>query len=543
MASPVVQIRNLSVTYSGLLHTVHAVKSFSADVYAGEALALVGESGSGKTTVAMALMGLLDANSATVSGSVELKGRELLTASPAEWQDVRGREIAMIFQDPMTSLNPYLSVGLQVAEPLVRHGLATTSAARDKATALLERMEVADAREAFKRHPHQYSGGMRQRAMIASSFAGEPTVLIADEPTTALDVITQARILRMMRRQLADRNMALVLITHDLGIVAGVCDRAIVMRDGEIVECADIRDLYRQPEHAYTKRLLAAVPRLDAESRGRTSVPSAGKPILAIRNASVRFSRRTGFWRKDTSEVVAVNDVSLDVSQGEVLGLVGQSGSGKTTLVRAVAGLQRLSSGSIEVDGVGVSATDRCGLRSLRRRVQMIFQDPQSSLNGRFTAERIIAEPLINFGVLGKREALRKAHNLMELVQLDPAWGSRYPHEFSGGQCQRIGIARALAVEPEMLLCDEPVSALDVSIQADVLELLCRLRSELKLTILFISHDLAVVRHIADRVAVMHQGRIVELKPAARIYTGAEHDYTKSLLQAVPIPDPEVYRL
>jgi peptide/nickel transport system ATP-binding protein len=539
---PLLEIKDLRVTYRGLLSDVDAVRGVSLQLNPGEALAIVGESGSGKTTVAMALLGLLNNKQAQVSGQVIFQGRNILQNSRGQWQDLRGNKIAMIFQDPMTSLNPYLSVGLQVAEPLLRHSGMSTEDARVRAVDLLTEMEVPEPEASFKRYPHQYSGGMRQRAMIASASSAHPVILVADEPTTALDVITQARVLKLMKNYLQHRNMALILITHDLGIVAGICHRVIVMKAGEVVETGTAGQIYHRPQQPYTKALLAAVPRVDsdaADAFGRSgATPKDPKTLIKVNKLSVHFSRSTGTFRKQHLTTKAVDGVDLDVHRGEVFGLVGQSGSGKSTLIRAIAGLQPATSGEIFVQGRMVDPRKKRDLRALRRRVQMIFQDPLASLNGRFTAERIIAEPLINFGIMNRRNALKRARELMELVNLDPNTATCFPHAFSGGQCQRIGIARAIAIEPEILLCDEPVSALDVSIQAEVLGLLMDLRQKLDLTLLFISHDLAVVRHLADRVAVMHQGQIVELKSADDIYTKAEHAYTKSLLAAVPIPDP-----
>ncbi|OPZ31592.1 MAG: Glutathione import ATP-binding protein GsiA [Lentisphaerae bacterium ADurb.BinA184] len=554
-AVPLLSIRDLAVTYHGHSGDVPAVQGFSAEVFPGDAVAIVGESGSGKSTVALAVLGLLGAGSATVTGSVRLRGEELIGAARRRLEDVRGRHIAMVFQDPLSSLNPYLTVGLQVAEACERHLGMTRRQSHQRARELLDELGVADAAHAFRRHPHQYSGGMRQRSLLASGFAADPALLIADEPTTALDVITQARVLGRLRERLTARGMALLLITHNLGIVAGLCDRVIVMRGGTIVEQAAVRELYRTPRHDYTRRLLAAVPRLDTpppdDGRpardGTAAAPGPGEAgtratatatdaAIEVREAIVEFPRPDG------GRLRAVDGVSFSVRPGEVFGLVGQSGSGKSTLVRAVAGLQALTSGEVRIGGTPVTAGDRHALRPLWRRVQMVFQDPLSSLNARFTVARIVAEPLVNFGILPPREARRRVDGLLAAVSLDPALAARYPHELSGGQCQRVSLARALAVEPEILLCDEPLSALDVSVQAEILALLRELRTRLALTVLFVSHDLAVVRHLADRVAVMHEGRLVEVKAAASLYAEAEHPYTRALLAAVPIPDPAARR-
>lgn len=534
--APLLTVDDLSVVYHGLLGDVTAVDGVSFEVRPGEAVALVGESGSGKSTVAMALMGMLDPKQATVNGAMGLDGDDLLKRSPRQWQDLRGNDLSLIFQDPMTSLNPYLKIGVQITEPILRHTDATRKEARENAVGLLKTMELADAESLMSSYPHQFSGGMRQRAMIASAFSASPRILIADEPTTALDVITQARVLRLMRDYLKQHDMSLILITHDLGIVAGLCERVLVMKDGKLVERGTVDDIYHHPKEPYTQKLLKAVPRVDESGFNPYRTPDA-KPssdavsLITVDHATVEFPGKA-------EVVTAVNDVSLNLRANEILGLVGQSGSGKSTLIRAIAGLQPLTSGQIHVDGKPVDAKDPKSLRRLRRNVQMIFQDPLASLNPRWTVERIIAEPLVNYGVATGKAAINRARDLMTTVNLDPDSGNRFPHEFSGGQCQRVGIARALALEPRVLLCDEPVSALDVSIQEEVLRLLSDLQQRLKLSLLFISHDLAVVRHVADRVAVMCKGEIVELKDAADLYDKAEHDYTKTLLRAVPIPDP-----
>ena len=539
MAEPLLAIRDLEVTYRALGGDVTAVRGFTLDVAPGEAVAIVGESGSGKSTVALAVLGLLDPRRTRVTGSVRWRGRELLGGSAAAWQSVRGRDIGLVFQDPLTSLNPYLTIGLQVAETILRHEPVTAAAARARAVALLTTMEVRDADQAFRRYPHEFSGGMRQRALIASALSAGPALLIADEPTTALDVITQARVLRLLRARQRASGLALLLITHDLGIVAGLCDRVAVVHNGELVESGPARTVYATPQQDYTRRLLAAVPRVDAAVAPPPARSDAGAPLLTIRGVTVRFARPRRTWFGPTpAPLTAVADVTLDVQPGEVLGLVGQSGSGKSTLLRAVAGLARPAAGEIRVGERRVDMDDAAGLLALRREVQMIFQNPLASLNPRFTAERILTEPMGNLGIATGAAARAQARELLALVNLDPAWASRYPHELSGGQCQRLGMARALATKPRLLLCDEPVSALDVSIQAEILDLLRRLRRELGLTLLFVSHDLAVVRHLADRVAVMHQGRIVELQSADRLYAAATHPYTRTLLAAVPVPDP-----
>ena len=525
------------------------------DLYAGEALAIVGESGSGKSTVAYSLMGLHDSKRVNVEGEILFNGRNILKNSISQWQDLRGKEISMIFQNPMSSLTPYLTIGTQVMEPILRHTTKSVATARKEAIGLLEEVEISDVETSFDSHPHQFSGGMKQRVMIASAVAVQPKILIADEPSTALDVIIQAKVLKLMKKELVKRGMSLVFITHDLSVVAGLCDRVVVMYQGKVVESAPVKKLFAEPEHEYTKKLISSVPRIDRKvdslvmeepnsNREETdvSVKSSlwSETILTIKDLHVEFGKRKGIFSSIKEITKAINGVSLELYKGEVLGLVGQSGSGKSTLIRSIAGLIKPKSGSIYYDNKNILQANQEELHAIRRKIQIIFQDPYASLNPRFVAGRIIAEPLINFGLMSTKDAFRKVRELMELVQLDPAWMNRYPHEFSGGQRQRISIARALALEPEILLCDEPVSALDVLIQADVLNLLKDLKSRMNLTMLFVSHDLAVVRYIADRVAVMNMGRIVEMKPAADIYSKAEHPYTQQLLDAIPIPDPSV---
>ncbi|MBT6561640.1 MAG: ABC transporter ATP-binding protein [Candidatus Scalindua sp.] len=551
----ILQVKNLKVTYKSLLEEVEAVAGVNIDLYAGEALAIVGESGSGKSTVAYALMGLHNRKHVTVEGEVMYNGRNILENSTSQWQDLRGKEISMIFQNPMSSLTPYLTIGKQVMEPILRHTLKSTDEARKEAVSLLKEVEIGDTEKSYHSYPHQFSGGMKQRVMIASAVSAEPKILIADEPSTALDVIIQAKVLKLMKKELVKRGMTLIFITHDLSVVAGLCDRVVVMYQGKIIETAPVKKLFAEPEHEYTKKLLSAVPRVDKkvdrlmmneQTRSRDDSvesiksSSSNETIISFKDLHVEFEKRNGIFSSHKEITKAVNGVSLDLYKGEVLGLVGQSGSGKSTLIRSIAGLVKSKSGSIYYDNKDVLPANQKELRAIRRKIQMIFQDPYGSLNPRFVAGRIIAEPLINYGLMSGKDAYKKVRELMELVQLDPDWINRYPHEFSGGQRQRISIARALALEPEILLCDEPVSALDVLIQTDVLNLLKEIRSRMNLTMLFVSHDLAVVRYIADRVAVMNMGEIVELKPAADIYLNAEHPYTQQLLDAIPIPDPSI---
>jgi len=551
----ILQIKNLRIIYKSLLEDVEAVAGIDLDLYAGEALAIVGESGSGKSTVAYSLMGLHDSKRVNVEGEILFNGQNILNNSTSQWQDLRGKDISMIFQNPMSSLTPYLTIGKQVMEPILRHASKSVDTAKKDAIDLLNEVEISDVETSFDSYPHQLSGGMKQRVMIASAVSAQPKILIADEPSTALDVIIQAKVLRLMKKELVKRGMSLVFITHDLSVVAGLCDRVVVMYQGRVVESAPVNKLFAEPEYEYTKRLLSAVPRIDKrvdllatdehnrnnnETVANIKPSSKNKTIISIKDLHVEFKKRKGVFSSKSEITKAVNGVSLELYKGEVLGLVGQSGSGKSTLIRSIAGLVKPESGSIYYDNKDILQANQKALHAIRRKIQMIFQDPYGSLNPRFVAGRIIAEPLLNYGLMSNKNAFKKVRELMELVQLDPAWMNRYPHEFSGGQRQRISIARALALEPEILLCDEPVSALDVLIQADVLNLLKDLKSRMNLTMLFVSHDLAVVRYIADRVAVMNMGRIVEMKPAADIYSKAEHPYTQQLLDAIPIPDPSI---
>jgi peptide/nickel transport system ATP-binding protein len=500
-------------------------------------------------------MGLHDRKRVNVEGEILFNGRNILNNSTSQWQDLRGKDISMIFQNPMSSLTPYLTIGKQVMEPILRHTSTSVDTVKREAIDLLNEVEIGDAGKSFNSYPHQFSGGMKQRVMIASAVSAQPKILIADEPSTALDVIIQAKVLKLMKKELVKRRMSLVFITHDLSVVAGLCDRVVVMYQGKVVESAPVKKLFADPEHEYTRKLLSAVPRVDKkvdllmtdEQNSNTEVtdvgtnpPSSNETIISIKDLHVEFGKRKDIFSSKREITNAVNGVSLELYRGEVLGLVGQSGSGKSTLIRSIAGLIQSKSGSIQYDNKDILQANPKELHAIRRKIQMIFQDPYGSLNPRFVAGRIIAEPLLNYGLMSNKDAFKNVRELMELVKLDPAWMNRYPHEFSGGQRQRISIARALALEPEILLCDEPVSALDVLIQADVLNLLKEIRSRMDLTMLFVSHDLAVVRYIADRVAVMNMGEIVELRSASDIYSNAEHPYTQQLLDAIPIPDPSV---
>ncbi|MEU9074618.1 dipeptide ABC transporter ATP-binding protein [Kitasatospora sp. NPDC004745] len=515
----VLRVDDLTVAFDGST----AVDGVGFELAAGDTLGIVGESGSGKSTTALALLRMLPPGGRITAGSVELAGRDLAALPEEELRAVRGRRIAMIFQDPMSSLNPVLTVGRQLDEALRAHGSRPRAERAARAAELLDLVGIPDAAGRLRDHPHQFSGGQRQRIMIALALAHDAEVLVADEPTTALDPTVQRQILRLLTRINRETGTALVVISHDLGVIAHTCRRLLVMRGGRVVERGDTADVLGTPRHPYTRELLAAVPRLDEPSAAAANSTPGATPLLTVSGLGKTYGSRR-------RSVTALHGVDLTLHPGETLGLVGESGSGKSTLARALVGAHQPSAGRIRFRG------EEAG-RAPHREIQMVFQDPYSSLNPRMTVGRIIAEPLIAHR-LGDRE--RRAARVAELltqVGLDPSAADRHPRAFSGGQRQRIGIARALAPEPSVLICDEPVSALDVSVQAQVIELLARLQRELGLAVLFIAHDLAVVRRVSHRIAVMHRGRIVETGPADRVVTAPEHPYTAELLAAVPALD------
>ncbi|MFI8457159.1 ABC transporter ATP-binding protein [Kitasatospora sp. NPDC085464] len=502
-----------------------AVDGVDFRLAAGDTLGIVGESGSGKSTTALALLRMLPPGGRITAGSVELAGQDLGALPEQALRTLRGRRIAMVFQDPMSSLNPVLTVGRQLDEALRAHGGRRPKAERtSRAVELLDLVGIPDAAGRLRDHPHRFSGGQRQRIMIALALAHDAEVLVADEPTTALDPTVQRQILDLLTRLNQEKGTALVVISHDLGVIARTCRRLLVMRHGRVVEHGPTARLLSEPRHPYTRELLAAVPRLDEPSRAAANSTPGSRPLLTVRGLTKTYGSRR-------RPAAALRGVDLDLYPGETLGLVGESGSGKSTLARALVLAHAPSAGSIRFRGQDPGPRPH-------REVQLVFQDPYSSLNPRMTAGQIIAEPLIAHG-LGDRD--RRAERVAELltqVGLDPAAADRHPRAFSGGQRQRIGIARALAPEPSVLICDEPVSALDVSVQAQVIDLLARLQRELGLAVLFIAHDLAVVRRVSHRIAVMHRGRIVETGPADRVVTAPEHPYTAELLAAVPRLEP-----
>ncbi len=597
----VLRLEGLSVTFNTPDGEVAAVRDFSLAVGRGECVGVVGESGAGKSQAFLAAMGLLASNG-RAKGRALWGGVDLLTQRGADLDRVRGARIGMVFQDPMTSLTPHLTVGDQVAEVMVRHGNVSWRAARSGALELLKQVHVIDAARRMTQYPHELSGGMRQRVMIAIALACQPELLIADEPTTALDVTIQAQILALLLELKRERGMAMVLITHDFGAVAGVADRVAVMRGGRIVELDTVRAVMKAPRHPYTQALLRAValggegrtagvpagvesaarssmradavtsvrapPRRDAENvravadafaradatlaaptdgtladgagamlpASRDNVPVA----LSISGLSVQFPVPRG-WFARPAMLRAVDDVSLDLRAGEALGVVGESGCGKSTLARAALLLIRSTAGQVVWMGRSLEGLSAGELKPLRRELQIVFQDPLASLDPRMTIGEIVEEPLrVHRPELNAGDRARTVAEMLVRVGIAPDLINRYPHEFSGGQCQRIGIARAMILKPRLLVCDEPVSALDVSIQEQIVTLLADLKREYGMCILFVSHNLAVVRRLCDRVLVLYLGRMMELASSERLYTGALHPYTRDLLEAVPIPDPDV---
>ncbi|MDR2252541.1 MAG: ABC transporter ATP-binding protein [Bifidobacteriaceae bacterium] len=535
---PLVQVRALGVEFDvdGQNHT--AVRSASFEIGQGEVVAVVGESGSGKTVTALAMLGLLPGN-AKVTGQIEFEGRDLLALSERELRAVRGRRVGMVFQDPVAALDPVFSVGYQLDEvvKLAEPGM-TARRRRQRAIDLLSLVEIASPAKRLGDYPHQFSGGQAQRIAIAMMLANSPRLIIADEPTTALDVTVQAEVLDVLRAVRASSDSAILLITHNMGVVADLADRVVVMRAGDVVENQPVDALFTQPKAPYTRELLAAVPRIGARG-GADSAPGpdvADPPVLGIHDLVVEYGGRL---RK---RVRAVDGVDLHVAPGEILGLVGESGSGKTTVGRAVLGLAPVTRGEVAVNGHDVTTLSRRGRQAVRRTVGVVFQNPATSLNPRFRVAQAVIEPLRVLGGLSRAEAAERARELLRSVGLDSRWDDRYPHELSGGQRQRVAIARAVALDPALLIADEPTSALDVSVQAQVLDVFRELQARLGFACLFISHDLAVVDALADRVAVMRDGRIVEQGGRAQVLAHPAEPYTQRLLASAPVPDPAVQR-
>jgi len=527
----VVDIRNLEVTFATDGGDIPAVDDVSLTVDSGEVVAIVGESGSGKSVTAKSIIGLLP-ETAVTRGVILLNGRDVVGLSGEKLRATRGLDAAMVFQEPSTSLNPVYTVGWQLAEGLRAHGKYSRRQARAKAIEYLGKVGIPEPEKRIDHYPHQFSGGQKQRVVIAMALALDPELIIADEPTTALDVTVQAEILDLLRRCRDEFGTAIILITHNMGVVADLADRVVVMYEGKVVEQATATKLFGSPQHPYTQKLLAAVPRIDT-TRERTPVAEA-PPVVQATDLVIEYPGRFG-----RGGFRAVDRVSFTIAPGEVLGLVGESGSGKTTIGRAIGGLTKISGGSLQVLGHEMLTVRERGFKPVREQIGFVFQDPASSFNPLLTIAQCVAEPLIVHGRAGDATAARpRVDELLEAVQLPRAFGDRYPHELSGGQRQRASLARALALEPTLLIADEPTSALDVSVQARVLELFAELQNQFGFAALFISHDLAVVDTVSDRIAVLYRGELVEEGPPAQVLGAPQHPYTQRLLASLPVPDP-----
>lgn len=589
---PLLSVRNLQISFASEAGTVHAVRNMNFDLYRGKTIGIVGESGSGKSVTSLAVMGLLDKN-ASVKGSVVYKGEELLTKSDAEMSKIRGKNIAMVFQDPLSALTPVFSIGDQLREALVIHNPdMTEDQIRERSIELLNLVGITKPAERLKSFPHEFSGGMRQRVMIAMAIANNPDIIIADEPTTALDVTIQAQVLDVLKKAQRETGAAMIFITHDLGVIAGVADEVIVMYAGHLVEHNSVEEIFANPTQPYTIGLLGAVPRVDQkrtrrltpiskptmdmlmaeEKSGDTSdmmgLEAESETVRALLHAETektikpmfegipREDRKVvldvkglvktfpitggGFLRRKVGEVRAVDGIDLEIREGETVALVGESGSGKSTTLMEIMSLKKPEAGSITVFGTDLNdKLTKEQRRELRSKIQYVFQDPMSSLDPRMLVYDILAEPL-HVQKKSKEEIRQRIAELMQLVELNPDQVDRFPTQFSGGQRQRIAIARALAVNPKLLLLDEPVSALDVSIQAGIINLLEDLQDKLGVAYLFVAHNMAVVRHISSRIAVMYHGRIVESGETDEVFDNPKHPYTKALISAVPIPDPAI---
>ena len=528
-----VSVDSLCVDFASVSGTVNAVRDVSFDVAPGEILGIVGESGSGKSVSCRAMLGLLPRH-ARVGGRIIYDGQDVSTLTTAARHALRGREISMIFQNPSSHLDPLMTIGEQVAEPLRRLFGMDRGAARRRALELLEVVRIRDAARRLNAYPHQLSGGMKQRVLIAAALACEPRLLLADEPTTALDVTVQAGILELLRTLNAERGLSIVLVSHDLGVIGEICDRVVVMRGGEIVEQGPVGDVVRNPRNRYTRELIGSQP---ARLGSMTSESTAATPLLTADRLSVHFGGKSGLamrLNRPAHVVRALDDVSLEVREGETFGIVGESGSGKSTFARAVIGLVRASAGEIRYDGRPIASLDPVRTKAFRRDVQMIFQSPYDSLNPRMRIIDIIAEPIWRHALGDRAAALDRAAELMDRVELDRSLARRRPRQLSGGQCQRVSIARALALSPRLLIADEVTSALDVTIQAQVLRLLARLKEQQDLTIIYISHDLAVVRRFCHRVAVFQHGRLVESGETGAVFDAPTQAYTRTLIDSAP---------
>jgi peptide/nickel transport system ATP-binding protein len=556
---PILKVDDLTTSFMADGAWRPVVQTVSFEVAAGETVAIVGESGSGKSVTSLSVMRLLDPSMSRIEGRVRLAGRDLLTLPEREMRKVRGNEIAMIFQEPMTSLNPLFTIGDQISEALLCHGSMSFSKARAETIRLLEKVRIPSAASRFDEYPHRFSGGMRQRVMIAMALASRPKLLIADEPTTALDVTIQGQILDLIKELQEEDGMSVLFITHDMGVVAEIADRTVVMYRGEQVETGATADIFHRGQHPYTRALLAAVPVLGSMQGHarplrfpvvdpRTGVAGEAvevadtvdttRPVLEVKGLTKRFDIHAGALGRLVGRVHAVENVSFDLMAGETLSLVGESGCGKSTTGRAIMRLIEPDSGSVMVDGRDMLTLGQRDIRQMRKSVQMIFQDPFAALNPRMTIGQAIAEPYLEHRMGSVRDAREVVADLLIKVGLSADMAKRFPHEFSGGQRQRICIARALALRPRVIVADESVSALDVSIKAQVINLMLDLQAELDLAFLFVSHDMSVVERASHRVAVMYLGEIVEIGPRAAVFSNPQHDYTKKLLSAVPVPDP-----
>lgn len=558
--APVLKVENLTTSFRSGDDWSSVVRNVSFEVAPRETVAIVGESGSGKSVTSLSIMRLLPALTSRIEGKVWLGGRDLLSLDEESMRKVRGNDISMIFQEPMTSLNPIFPIGKQIAEAITCHRDVSRAEAKAEVLQLLDKVRIPNAKNRFDEYPHQFSGGMRQRVMIAMALASRPKLLIADEPTTALDVTIQGQILDLIKELQDEEGMSVLFITHDMGVVAEISDRTIVMFRGDAVETGTTADIFHRGRHAYTRALLSAVPKLGSMNgrerpmrfpvidikTGETTKPESEgplpdtleKPVLEVKNLVTRFDIRSGLFGRKSGAVHAVEDVSFDLKPGETLSLVGESGCGKSTTGRSITRLVEPTEGNIAMDGYDVLHLGKSDLRDMRRSIQMVFQDPFASLDPRMTVGSAIMEPFIEHGLGDKAQAKEKAASLLERVGLKADMMKRYPHEFSGGQRQRIAIARSLILDPKVIIADEAVSALDVSIKAQVCNLLIDLQQDFNLAFLFISHDMAVVERVSHRVAVMYLGEIVEIGPRQAVFENPQHEYTRKLMAAVPVPDP-----